>query len=360
MRVCLITATPGTVASGSGTFVAASQLVEGLGELGVEVDVVRPATGRNRHLFNLGLRPSDIPLGTDVVVGFDMDGWRLAGTGPRPFVAYLHGVIADEATFEKGFTWLRLQSYAWAERRVARKASLVLAPSDYSRRRITELYGVEPSRIRVVHPGTDVMRWETATSQTAEPPNRRTAGIFCVAHFYPRKNIGALLRATALLREKLPGLTVRIAGDGPEHNALMNEAERLQLLDTVKFLGHIPFAQLAHEYAACDVFCLPTLQEGFGLVFVEAMAAGKPIVALKAGAVPELVQDGINGLLAAPTDDADLATKLRQLLADAESQRKMSDANRARAREFTARKMAERFLAALKGLTLPSSLITLP
>src|SRR6185436_5310793 len=107
------------------------------------------------------------------------------------------------------------------------------------------------------------------------------------------------------------------------------------------------------------VFCLPTLQEGFGLVFVEAMAAGKPVVALKAGPVPELVQDGINGVLAAPGDDAALAAALRGLLADGAARQRMADANRHRAREFTARKMAERFLAALKGITLPPSLFPL-
>ena len=131
-----------------------------------------------------------------------------------------------------------------------------------------------------------------------------------LAHLYRRKGIHTLLRAFSLLRA---GSVLRIVGIGPEKQRLEQLAAALELTGRVQFLGQLPFDALVAEYRNASVFALPTTQEGFGIVFLEAMASSLPIVACRAASVPEVVGDG---LLVAPDDHEALADALRQLLDD--------------------------------------------
>src|SRR6185295_8238776 len=97
---------------------------------------------------------------------------------------------------------------------------------------------------------------------------------------------------------------VRIVGGGLEAISLRRLWRGLHLEETVSWLGDVTAGQLAAEYNGADVFCLPSVQEGFGIVFLEALAAGKPIVAARAAAVPEVVR---HGLLVEPENDDALA-----------------------------------------------------
>jgi glycosyltransferase involved in cell wall biosynthesis len=203
---------------------------------------------------------------------------------------------------------------ASAERKAVLRADLVLATSDYSRRCIGELYGADAARIGIVPPPVDVLGWQREVSAATPAPHAGPV-VLAVAHWYPRKNLTTLIRAAAIVVRNFPSCEFRIVGQGPELGAARRLAAALGLRGKVRFLDHVSRAQLAAEYATCDVFCLPSRQEGFGIVFVEAMAAGKPIVALAASSTPELVIPGVNGLLA--TDDpAAIAACLGRLLSD--------------------------------------------
>lgn len=356
MRIAIVSGTPAQIALGSGTWVAAENLKGGLEALGHDVRLVTlaPSAGSfgyawRRFWFNFNLRPADVS-GCELVCGFDLDGLTLAGHPAPPYVAYLHGVIADEARFERGLTRWSLGLQARFERAAARRAARTLAPSRYSAGRIQELYGVESGRIDVVAPGFDVERWQQALGVAQSSPGEALT-ILCVARMYPRKNHSSLLRAVALLKPEFPTLRLRIIGDGPEHQRVRRLAERLRLNETVQFLGQVPFGRLVAEYAASDVFCLPSLQEGFGLVFAEAMTAGKPIAACQAGATPEVVTPGENGLLSPPGDDHALARDLAVLLRDPHLRRRMGERNRLEApRRFGLRPAAQRFLEAVAPL----------
>src|SRR6266542_5516984 len=91
-------------------------------------------------------------------------------------------------------------------------------------------------------------------------------------------------------------VALRVAGTGPQLDRLRILAGRLGLAQRVEFLGHVSFTRLAAEYRRAGIFCLPSRQEGFGIVFLEAMAAGLPIVAARAAAVPEVLADGECGI----------------------------------------------------------------
>jgi glycosyltransferase involved in cell wall biosynthesis len=171
--------------------------------------------------------------------------------------------------------------------------------------------------------------------------------ILSVAHLYRRKDIATLLEAAA--RMKTPA-RLRIVGDGPERGRLARLCRRRGLDSRVTFRGHVPFAELAAEYRSAGIFCLPSRQEGFGIVLLEAMAAGLAVVAARAGAVPEIVMDGKTGVLVPPGDPETLAEALDGLLRDAALRKRLGEAGERRAASYDAPLVARLFLDAI-GLT---------
>jgi glycosyltransferase involved in cell wall biosynthesis len=345
-RLLFVTGTPADVRGGSGTYVGISVLQRAVEGLGHEVELLAPGSRGSvsllrRILFNIRARSAAERRAPDVIVAFDWDGLFLARSG-AVHVASIKGVIAEEATFERGIPWLRLTTEAFLERRHVRRADRVLATSRHSAERLAVYYGLEPELLRVVPEPIDLARWRKALENAPAVP-LETPTILCVAHLYPRKDVPTLLDAVA----RLPGVSLHVVGTGPELSRLEKLAKKLQLADRVQFLGHVSFERLAVEYRMADVFCLPSRQEGFGIVFLEAMAAGLPIVAARAAAVPELVADGECGILVPPGDAPALAEALERLLADAKERRRLGDAGRRRVERYDAPKVAAQFLDAI-------------
>jgi glycosyltransferase involved in cell wall biosynthesis len=164
---------------------------------------------------------------------------------------------------------------------------------------------------------------------------------------YPRKRLQDLLEAAARLRGRIPDLVVRIVGDGPEAPRLRALHARLGLQGTVVFLGEVSRRALAVEYASADCFCLPSVQEGFGLVFTEAMAAGLPVVACRVAAVPEVVADQQTGLLVNPRDPGALTMALETLLTDGKLRAALGGAGRRHVEAFDVPRIARRFVDAV-------------
>jgi glycosyltransferase involved in cell wall biosynthesis len=308
------------VAEGSGTAAAIGGLRGALLVRGHQVTRLAPPTSwpRNvtlrRLLFKLQLPALLRTLRYDLIVGVDIDGWLWSSARDgRPYLASIKGVIAEEMQHESGCTRLLFELLSRLESANARRADAVLTTSAYCRAAIGRHYGIAAGQVRLVPEGIDLPRWRRMI--TAEPRSSDGATILCVARQYPRKHIADLLRALPAVRRAVPHARAMIVGDGPEHAALRALAAELRLDGAVQFLGSLPDdAQVARCYRQADVFCLPSVQEGFGIVFLEAMAAGLPIVAARAAAVPEVVPDMRAGLLVAPGDTAALAATLITLL----------------------------------------------
>jgi glycosyltransferase involved in cell wall biosynthesis len=275
-------------------------------------------------------------------VGFDLDGFFVSAPGTLR-VASIKGVIADEMRFERGLTKMSMRAASRFEGVHVRRADRVLASSSYSADRITAEYGIAREAIRVVPEPIELVRWQSALRGAPRVSSPEPV-ILCVAHLYPRKQVASLLRAMALL--KTPA-RLRVVGTGPELPALRALSSRLGLGSRVELLGHVPFEQLVAEYRGADIFCLPSLQEGFGIVFLEAMAAGLPVVACRVAAVPEVVPDGECGLLVPPRDVPALAVALDRLLGDAAERRQMGAAGQTRAARYDAPLVAAQFLRAI-------------
>ncbi|MGI0485775.1 glycosyltransferase family 4 protein [Pantanalinema rosaneae CENA516] len=352
LKLAFITATPQNTNQGSGTFVGNIHLIHQLRRQGHTVDVITPThpvgklgSTAHRFLWNWQLQPGQFQ-GYDLAIGLDMDGYTLAKRLDMPFIAYIHGIIADEAKFEQGRVRIALELQARAEQRSVNRADLVIATSQYSCQRLGKLYGYPASQIQIVPPPIDLSAWDAAIAaarQTGEDFTATRPTVLCVGVQYPRKNVATLIRAAALLRTHIPDLEVRIASKGPEWANLRRLTAELQLENTVTFLGHLSYKELVREYLRCQIFCLPSLQEGFGIVFAEAMATGKPIVASRSSSTPELIEDGIHGLLATPRDPEDLARKLARLLAAPEEAKQMGQAGRAKVKEFDVTLVAQQF-----------------
>jgi len=158
-----------------------------------------------------------------------------------------------------------------------------------------------------------------------------------------------LLEAAARLRQEYPGLKVIVVGDGPGRDGLWREAKALELERTVSFLG---FRQdIPRILATFDVFVFPSLEEALGAAILEAMAAGKAVVASRVGGIPEAVVDRETGLLVPPADSGALAEAVRKLLQDPDLRRRMGEQGRLRVEEqFSLNRMLDRTAALYRDL----------
>jgi glycosyltransferase involved in cell wall biosynthesis len=339
-----ITAIPLNVWKGSGCFVGINTLSMGIRSLGGKVNLVTPrfcvpVYAANRTLFNHMLRYRKFSS-RDTIVGFDADGYSIAGRGPSRHIASIKGIIADVLPYETGPTRVSMTFQAHLEKLHAQRADLVVTPSRYCAERLNELYHV---RNAVVIPELiDLDTWRDMLRKNPAPasPKQRFI-VLCVCRFYSRKRIDVLLRAAALLKTRVPDLEVRIVGRGREAFRLRRLWTELRLEETVLWLGDLTAARLAEEYNRADVFCLPSVQEGFGIVFLEAMVAGKPIVATRAAAVPEVVR---HGLLVEPGNDEPLADAIGRLYEDSQLRISLAEHGRRDVEDFDMPRVARSFI----------------
>lgn len=346
-HLIFLTSTPTTVAEGSGTWVGISVLRDAVIALGHEVTLINgsgKAAGEatlSRILFNVRARSRLRRMKADVLVGFDLDG-VFVPSGAFFHVAAIKGVLADEARYERGTSRLELGVLAQLEARHVHRSDRVITTSVYSSERIAKFYGTRAEKILVVPELIDLASWQRALDEAPliDGPPR----ILTVAHLYPRKGIDTLLRAFVHVQGRA---VLRIVGVGPERGRLEHLAHDLAIADRVHFLGYLPLHALTAEYRNAAIFALPTEQEGFGIVFLEAMASSLPVVAGRAAAVPEVVAEGVTALLVNPDDEAALADSLVKLLDDPSKRVAMGLAGRTRVLQYDAPVVARQFLDAI-------------
>lgn len=347
-HLVFLTSTPATVSEGSGTWVGISVLRDAITALGHEVTLIGGSTVAAgdaplaRILLNVRARFRLRRTQADVLVGFDLDG-VFVSNGSFFHVAAIKGVLADEATHERGASRIGLAILARLEDRHVRRCHRVITTSVYSSERISRFYGVPSEKIFVVPEPIDLSSWRRGLAE-AILMDDGAPRILCVAHLYPRKGIDTLLRAFAPLRERA---TLRVAGVGPERARLEQLARELAIADRVHFLGYLPLPALNAEYRNASIFALPSAQEGFGIVFLEAMASSLPVVAGRAAAVPEVVTEGVTALLVDPDDERALTKSLERLLDDPAQREAMGSAGLARVQQYDAPIVAQMFLEAV-------------
>jgi glycosyltransferase involved in cell wall biosynthesis len=215
----------------------------------------------------------------------------------------------------------------------ARGTDAVVAVSQAVANRVVD------GRARVIYAGLTV-----PPGKPPAPRHRATSEIILgtAGRLIELKGIEYLLSAAATLRREFPTLRVEIAGAGPHREKLETAVAYFGLEGQVEFLGWVH--DLGSVLPRWDVFVMPSLEEGFPIAALDAMAAGLPVVATSVGGVPELIEHGITGWLVPPRDADALASRLRLLLTNPEARLSMGAAGRTRVRDhFSAAQMTKSF-----------------
>ena len=214
--------------------------------------------------------------------------------------------------------------------------------SDYLRHRLVHMFGWAPEQIVVIPNGIRCEDYRVAVdpglrARLSHAEQRRV--ILALSRLDPAKGLGVLVEAVA----ELPDVQLVVAGQGPQHGALRALAEQLGLADRVDLLGHRD--DVAQLLACADVYAQPSLNEAFGLGALEAMCAGRPVVATSVGGTPELVEPDRNGLLVPAGDASALAAAIRGVLADPAGAERLVRAGRQTAATFSLQRMADSVMA---------------
>jgi glycosyltransferase involved in cell wall biosynthesis len=262
-------------------------------------------------------RPALARGGVDaVVLHHPLPGTLLADAAERarvPVLALVHSPWREEYEI-RGGRGLRGRLLgrvrAGLERRVLTRARRVCAMSRFMAARVVAAHGLPAERVRIVPGGVDRVSFVEPTDRRAV--RRRLALpetgplLFCLRNLEPRMGIEHLLGAMPAVLARHPDAHLVIGGDGPLAVTLRERTTALGLDAAVRFAGFVAESELPHLYAAADVFVLPSEGlEGFGLVTLESLACGTPVIGTRVGATPELLEPLDPALLAdAPTPDA--------------------------------------------------------
>jgi len=224
--------------------------------------------------------------------------------------------------------------FAIADRSVGSLSHVHIAISQGLAHYLAETEGFDEGEFEIVHYGI-------SARDGARPYDGAGPRLLCIGRLIPIKGHLVLLRAVAQARARVPALVLDVAGRGPLEPALKAYARELGLDEAVRFLGYVSPIQRAIEETAIVV--VPSLGEGFGMVALEAMERARPVIASAVGGLPEIVADGVTGIVVEPVDAEALAEAIVALAGDLDRAAAMGEAGRERAlSEFPPERSAQR------------------
>jgi phosphatidyl-myo-inositol dimannoside synthase len=233
-----------------------------------------------------------------------------------PYVAFTHGLEVSSARVPGGWRLLRA---------IGSEAAAVTYVSRWCERQLRLRFGDGPRHVllppavdpEVFHPsvdGTDVRHRHGIGDEPV---------VVCVSRVVERKGQDQLIRGLADLRSRVPDARLLVVGGGPHLGAMTRLAEEIGVGDHVTFTGEVPGEELPAHFAAGDVFAMPCRErigglevEAFGIVFIQAQAIGRPVVAGDVGGVPDALLDGVTGVLVDGTDRHAVTGAVASLLGD--------------------------------------------
>lgn len=254
--------------------------------------------------------------------------WSPANTGPLRVtnqVLTLHDLspLEHPEWFTPAFSlWYRLLTPI-----LARRVQHVVVSSAYMKRKIVLRFALSSQRVRVVPGGVDLNRFRPDLDLPKGIPARY---LLYVGTIQPRKNLSVLIRAWNQVSHLFPDTWLLLAG-GADRN--LSQAVFDKPLDRVHFLGYVQDTDLAGLYAGAQVSVLPSLEEGFGLPVLEAMACGTPVIASNAGSLPELIGDA--GILFDPNSPTELAIQLERFLGNEDVRHAYAEKGLRRVKDFS-------------------------
>ena len=222
-----------------------------------------------------------------------------------------------------------------------------VAPSKFTAEQFIRLFKIPKEKIRVIPEGVDLEKFNRSvdTSDINEKLGNERKILF-VGNLHPNKGVHFLIKSFALVKSRINDVKLVIVGDGPLKHYLINLTKRLKLEKDVIFAGFVNDEDLPKYYASCDIFASASVLEGFGLIFLEAMALGKPIVAFNLASIPEVV--GNAGILIDQINHEKFANAIIELLQNKELYKEKSEIALNRVKLFSWEKIAEQFIKIIK------------
>jgi phosphatidylinositol alpha-1,6-mannosyltransferase len=262
---------------------------------------------------------------------------------------HAHEVVYSEENLTKRLAERLKYFQAW----FLKQSAVVIAVSEYTKNRIVDI-GVSESNIEIVNNGVVPEKFETDQTHEIREKNQDDHLILTVARLEPRKGHDMVIRALPKIQEKIPNVTYLIAGNGEYKNHLRQLTADIGVSESVEFLGYVPDDELPSLYNSADVFIMPnrregTSVEGFGIVFLEANAAGIPVVGGNHGGVTDAVINEETGYLVDPQDTDAIASAVVDLLMNKSKRKKMGKRGRKRViQDFDWNRVTDRFKEVLQ------------
>ncbi len=369
MKIALVRT---TLHKGSGQVVHISELVRRLKKIGHQISVFsRQVDERidSLDIFQVRFIFDDIPyirhVGFGVKAGVMMKDFDLVHTQyhpaifagnayhflkGRPHVFTFHG-FAPVGIWRNPVQKLKMVDHQTGTFLALRWGiDQIITVSDFLKRELLKSYRFDSERINVIYNGVDIERFNPQIDSLAireEYGVENDPLVLFLGRLAPYKGPQFLVMAAPHILKEVPDTKFVIAGSGRyDAPKLKNLARKLEVDKAFVFAGYVPHEKIPRMYASCDVFCYPSLWEGFGLTPAEAQASGKPVVAFDNCAIPEVIDDQETGLLVPPRDHKLLAQALIELLLDEKERLEMGTKGRERAVEmFSWDAMAEKTVA---------------
>jgi glycosyltransferase involved in cell wall biosynthesis len=289
----------------------------------------------------------------DVIYALDpvsvgVPSWIVSLVARKPFLVRLGGDYAweqgqqrfgldatlDEYTKSPKTAPFLVRVLAFVQSFIVKRASLVIAPSEYLKG-IIATWGVDPSKIRVIYSALFPLEVNVPKAVIREQLEYKGTVITTVGRLVPWKGFSELIDVVAQLKDEMPDISLVIIGDGPLDAELKNKVAQLQLEDRVRLVGRLGKDALGAAIKGSDLFVLNTSYEGLSHQLLEVMDLGVPIVTTNVGGNPELITDGISGVLVEVGDSEGLASAIKQVAANESTQLRLTQNARIRIQDFS-------------------------
>jgi glycosyltransferase involved in cell wall biosynthesis len=272
-------------------------------------------------------------------------GLPLVFTFHTQYWEYTHYVPFPQETIQE---FLKNALHKWL-RRFMRKCQHIVIPSESIREILVREFGLQ-ERYTVIPTGIDLEPYQCANRESLRKEQgwQDETVLISVGRLAPEKNWDTLLRAFARVYSQHSDTRLVLIGDGPARGQLQSLTAELGIAEHVTFTGALPFEEVPCRLKAADMFPFASVTETQGLVTMEAMAAGLPVVAVNASGTRDIVEHGKQGFLVENDADA-LARGIEKLLADPERRNRFSNSALKKARTFDINELAKQLLSVYEG-----------
>jgi phosphatidyl-myo-inositol dimannoside synthase len=242
--------------------------------------------------------------------------WCINALRYMPYLIYAHGEELQIGLASRKFQWLMPRIY--------NQAKCIIANSRNTKSLLLKC-GIQPQKIYIIHPGVDVKRFRTDYAAGMGIRQRfnfvHRPILLTVGRLQRRKGHDMVIRALPTIQQRFPTIKYLIVGDGEELAYLKELSANIGVTESVIFVGRVSDAELPRYYSACDLLIMPNRQidgdiEGFGMVYLEAAAAGKPVIGGRSGGTDDAILEGITGLRVDGNSAPEIADAVISLLAE--------------------------------------------